>query len=260
MRSIIHYNCGETRESWRSLRSWYESPLGERMLAAERLLIDQLLTGLFGYHIVQVGRATSVDLLRASRIGHRMLIDGDTDGLVGQPKVEPCMADHHALPLQGGSVDVVLLHHTLEFTQQPHQVLREAERVLIPEGHVLIAGFNPFGLWGMRRLACGWRGRMPWCGEFFSPSRIKDWLALLGFDTVLARGCFYRPPLRHAGIMQRLEFMERLAPRGPLLGAGGYLLLAKKRVATLTPIKPRWRPRRALLASGLVKGGVRRET
>ena len=147
----------------------------------------------------------------------------------------------------------MVLPHTLEFEENPHQILREVERTLIPEGHVVIMGFNPYSLWGMTRMFIGWRNRTPWCGHFYSTLRIKDWLALLGFDTVLQKSYFFRPPLQHEGSLERLSFMERYGSRWWPFPGGGYILVAKKRLTTLTPIKPRWRSSRRFLGNGLTE-------
>ncbi|SCZ63542.1 Methyltransferase domain-containing protein [Thiohalomonas denitrificans] len=227
------------------------------MLKQEQAVLDAVLSNLFGYHLLQVGRPNSQDLTRSSRITHRMELDLDPDTKVETPGgVERCIAEHHQLPMLSDSLDLVLLPHALELSAEPHQVLREVERTLIPEGHVVILGFNPLSLWGIRRLVTGWRGRVPWCCQCYTPTRVKDWLALLGFDTVAVRGYFFRPPFSHQGLMERLQFVERAGGRGSLMLAGGYALVAKKRVTTLTPIRPRWRPRRALVANGLAKPSV----
>jgi SAM-dependent methyltransferase len=158
-----------------------------------------------------------------------------------------------ALPILTDSVDVVVLAHTLEFEQDPHQVLREADRVLVPEGHVVILGFNPWSPWGLWHVLVSRWSRPPWSGQFRSLWRIKDWLALLGFDTTVSRGFFFRPPLRHDGVMHRLKVMEKLGQRfWPFAGAV-YIIVAKKRVMRPTPIRPRWRPGRSLVGAGLVK-------
>jgi SAM-dependent methyltransferase len=146
------------------------------------------------------------------------------------------------------SLDVVLLSHVLEFSEQPHEVLREVDRILIPEGHVIVVGFNPWSLWGLWRLVLGWRKKAPWCGKFINAVRLRDWLQLLGFDVVQTKGYFYRPPIGRRRVLDKLTFLERLGTRCWPFFSGGYYILAKKRVSTLTPIRPRWRPRR----SGLV--------
>ena len=152
------------------------------------------------------------------------------------------------------SLDIVVLPHVLEFSEQPHAVLREVERCLIPEGNLVLLGFNPWSLWMLPGVLLGWRGRVPWCGRFRSMTRIRDWLALLGFDVELGRTYFFRPPWQHGRILGRLGFMERVGRRvWPPFG-GGYVLVAKKRVVTVTPVRPHWRPRRRnLVAPGLVE-------
>ena len=233
------------------VRDWFTQPLGERLLCEERRYLDEVLPYLFGYHLVQVGRFSACDLLYPSRVLHRVVIDPDygTNPLV--PDIYGCP---DSLPVESGSVDVLLLHHTLEFEPEPHQVLREADRVLIPEGHAVILNFNPWSIWGMWRLAARRGGRAPWCGQFISLTRLKDWLALLGFDVVTCRPYFFLPPLHSEAIMQKLQFLDRLSERWWPLLPGAYLIVAKKRVATLTPIRPRWRPRRSrLLAPDLAR-------
>jgi len=185
--------------------------------------------------------------LSASRIRARVMMDKELPPRVGACPVRTLT---HAVPVSADSVDVVLLHHTLEFAADPHAILREVERILIPEGHVVIVAFNPWSFWGVWRLLRRRRGRPPWCGHFLGVTRIKDWMGLLGFDTVEVRPLFFRPPLRHEGMMRRMRFLDRAGERWwPLLG-GVHIVVAKKRVATLTPIKPRWlRPKRVALVA-----------
>ena len=238
----------------RSMRDWYHQGLGGGLLDLEQAELDGVLPNLFGYYLVQIGCLVDADLLGASRIRHRVIVDKLP--LSARDAHGSCIrANAEYLPVQRDSVDVVLLPHTLEFATDPHGVLREVERVLVPEGHVIVLGFSPWSMWGLRQLLTPRRARSapPWCGEFRGQLRIKDWLALLGFDVVVSRRYFFRPPITHTGIMRRLEFLERVGRRWwPFLG-GAYILLAKKRVATLTPIKPRWRPRRSLIRADAVK-------
>lgn len=237
------------------LRYWYAEPLGQALLEAERHELDEILPDLFGYYLVQLGAATGQYLLGASRIRRHVVTDAvDPDAGEHGGRASVMYAHAGVLPLRNDSVDVVLLHHTLDFEPLPHEVLREVERALVPDGHVVIVGFNPWSLWGLRRLFTWRRGEhAPWRGAFRSVIRIKDWLALLGFDIVVTRSRFFRPPLRHPGLMRRLQWMERLGARAwPYLG-GTYIIVAKKRVVTLTPIKPRWRPRRSLIHGDVIK-------
>lgn len=233
-----------------ALFAWYTTPLGRRVLAMERRELEAVLPYLFGYHLVQLGQVPE-ELFQSSRIRHKAVLDlvppaqasaTDAISLFGRPD---------ALPLSPDSVDVLLLPHVLEFAAAPHDVLREADRCLIPEGHLVMLGFNPWSLWSLWRLGAGRRGAMPWRGRFYSTVRLRDWLALLGFDIVLTRCYFFQPPLHNEAIMNRCGFAERIGRRfWPVLGAG-YLLVARKRVTTLTPIRPRWRPRRRFAPAGV---------
>jgi SAM-dependent methyltransferase len=239
------------------LREWYRRRLGRWLIDFERAQLEEVLSNLFGYYLVQVGSTMDDYLLGASRIRNQIIIDdawpincpNDDDA-----RVLGMYSCADILPLQNDSIDVVMLPHTLEFEPSPHQVLREVERVLVSEGHVVILGFNPWSLWGGRRLIGRWRRQAPpWHGSFRSAMRIKDWLALLGFDVVLTRYCFFRPPMQHQGIMSRLTWLERIGARWwPYLG-GVYIIVAKKQVVRLIPIRPRWRPRRSLIQPDVPK-------
>jgi SAM-dependent methyltransferase len=259
-RLLQAYRCADRDTARRQLRRWYRTTLGEAVIRSEEAVLAEVLPNLFGYHLLQLGAPVSEDLTGVSRIAHRMVMDDIAPlSRIPQEGEERFFGQSQQLPVASDSLDVVVLPHTLELSEQPHEVLREVERVLIPEGHVVILCFNPFSLFGLRRLFTGWRDESPWCGHFYSALRIKDWLALLGFDTVLVRNYFYRPPLQNRRLMRSCERVERFAERfwSPL--GGGYILVAKKRVATLTPIKPRWRSRRQLLPVGAAEPTARRE-
>ncbi|HHJ14823.1 MAG TPA: methyltransferase domain-containing protein [Gammaproteobacteria bacterium] len=233
-----------------ALREWCRRPLGRALLQAERAVLDEILCNVFGYHLVVVEPGCDPGALDASRIMHQVVQTASpvglerTAGVIGLPERLPYLSD---------SIDALLLPHTLELAEDPHGVLREAERCLVPEGHLIVLGFNPWGLWGLRRLF-GLRGRRtPWSLRFIGQARLRDWLSLLGFDTVHARYLFPHPPWSWGLGSERRGLLHRLhRPHWPLLAAS-YVLVARKRVATLTPIKPRWRPRRAILAGGVVE-------
>lgn len=242
--------CGELGVAWSGLRAWYQTPLGDGLAATEKGLVDATLADLFGYYLLQIGAVCGTDWLQSSRVSQCTLMDflspeHDQSGhMQGMPQ---------ALPIQTDSLDVVVMPHVLEFSLHPHAILREVERVLIPEGHLVMLVFNPRSLWSLWRWSVGWRRRAPWCGRFISTTRIKDWMELLGFDVVKLQGYFFRPPLQKTGIMDKLAFYERLGARfWPILGAS-HLIVARKRVTTLTPIRPSWRPRAKIVSPGLVE-------
>ena len=231
-----------------NLQEWYRTPLGQVLEQAELAAVRDCLTTLFGYHLLSVAPPWQDSPLDSSRVRHRIVQTPTT-----VPHRTGLLSTNDAWPVVGDSLDVILLPHVLEFAPEPHQILREAERCLIPEGHLVIVGFNPWGLWGLRSRLTRWCGRLPWCGRFLGVSRLRDWLALLGFDTLAVQPLCYRPPVNHAGVLARTAFLDPLEEVGYLPGNAGFLLLARKRVLGMTPLRPRWRPRRRFLSPGVIE-------
>jgi len=234
-----------------SLQTWYQGSLGQLLAEAESRQLERILPDMFGYHLLQLGVHGSEALCASSRIPHQLK-------LASQPEVASSVYAHSSrLPLTSESIDVCVVSHILEYDQDPHAVLREIDRVLIPEGHVVILGFNRWSLWGLARVLLGWRQQLPWSGQFYSPARTKDWLSVLGFELVSCDGVFYRPPFNHDKTMQKLEFMERYSPNWLRWIAGAYVMVARKRTSTLTPIGPRWRTEKKIVNGGLVEPSTR---
>lgn len=213
-----------------SFADWLQSPYGEYLLEREQAFLDKNVADVFGYHAVQLG-LPQYDLLRASRIPLRV-----TAG--PEPGTEvPSNLDE--LPFDSDSLDLVVLPHALEFTEHPHDILREVERALLPGGHVIISGFNPRSLLGLRRVL-GSKHGYPWRGKFIALPRIKDWLALLGFEIVAGRFSCYAPPLTNPAWLGRLRLLEPAGDRWWAVCGGVYFLKAVKRVPGMRLIKPQW--------------------
>lgn len=250
--------CGELSEAWFQLQSWYQTRLGRMLADEETQRLHHTLSNLFGYQLLQVGRVVDDDCLSNSRVKNCNVMDfPPIDPL---KKTGPIQGLPDQLPIQTNSIDVIVLPHVLEFSQHPHQVLREVERVLIPDGHVVMLVFNPYSLWIFWRLLFGWRHRLPWCGRFLSATRVKDWLALLGFELVSLEHYFYRPALQQRRVMSRLTLLDRLGRRlWPIFGAS-KLVVAKKRAITLTPIGPAWNRKKPKITGqpGLVEPAQRK--
>lgn len=234
-------NNRQSQPGGKQLSDWYCSSLGQKLAYCEQQMLDEVLPDLFGYHLLQVG-AIVPSLLSASRILHKVVMS------VENP---PCplsdmtgLLEH--LPIQPDCIDAVLHYHSLEFADDPRQVLRETERVLVPEGNVIIMGLNPISMWGIRRMLSRTE-TVPWNGSFLTANRVKDWLELLGFEIRITRQYFFRPPVNRPGLLSRLSFLESWGRRCcPVMG-GAYMLVARKKVSTMTPIKPRWRPERSVV-------------
>jgi len=234
-----------------SFADWLQTPQGRYLQQWEQTHFDLMVADIFGYNAVQIG-LPAVDLLRNNRMPFRICCTHPGSG--GQVVAQP-----HALPFESGSVDLLLLPHVLEFDAHPHQVLREVARVLVPEGSVIISGFNPYSLWGMRRLMAGRQAQQhPWCGQYLSVRRMKDWFALLDLEP--SGGVFgcYTPPVSQDVWLQRWAFMDRAGDRWwPIFGAG-YLLHAVKRVTGMRLITPKWKDRRAAARLAALAGRDRR--
>lgn len=233
------------------LREWFSQPPGSLIARAEGEALAELLPGLFGYFLVELGRVGDVDVLAYSKVLKRISADmGPPLGGVAAGDVR-LRAD--ALPFASDSIDVLIMAHVLEFASNPHEALREGYRVLAPEGHLLITVLNAWSLVALsRRVRRGCREAGGAVG-LLGLARIKDWVALLGFDLVSARSCFFRPPIGSARVLERLRFMEPLGARfWPIFGAS-HVLLARKRTVTLTPVRPRWKSTRRLAGIRLVE-------
>jgi SAM-dependent methyltransferase len=215
--------------------AWLASAQGRYVLDWEQAALDGAVADIFGYHALQLGQPRLAGL-RGSRIPLRQRI-GDP----GTPRADcDVVCEFAALPFAAHSIDLAILPHTLEFAADPHQILREIERVMIPEGRLLILGFNPYSLWGAYRYLRR-RRTYPWQGSYLSAGRLTDWLKLLGFD--VDRGSFgcYAPPCTQEGWLRRWHFAEGLGARWWRFSGSVYLLQAVKRAPGMHLITPPWR-------------------
>jgi SAM-dependent methyltransferase len=275
------------------LTDWLQTAPGQYLLGWEEAQFDLAVADLFGYNALQLGLA-EIDTLRANRMPHRWLAlpeeapgqsaaqgsaapaSRDT-GTRPNGQAEPSVAaeraqkprvalvtDAAALPFPAASLDLVVLPHTLELSADPHHVLREVERVLVPEGRVVISGLNPASLWGLRQA----RGRLgahlpgssrggsglylPEAGEFIGPWRLRDWLRLLSFEVESDRYGCYRPAVTTEKWLQRMAWMDRAGARWwPIFGAV-YFVVAVKRVRGVRLLGPSWKPRRTVASPSAV--------
>ena len=266
-----------------SLTDWFQTPPGRYLLEWEQAQFDLAVSNLFGYNALQLG-LPELEALRVNRMPHRwlalpeellggadlagaavsspsnLILPGGVSALPtpsdGAPRVA-LVTNAAALPFAEGSLDLVVLPHTLEFSADPHHVLREVERVLVPEGRVVISGFNPNSLWGLKqsrarmaeRLGMRFFGMsdlyLPEAGEFIGPGRLRDWLRLLSFEVESHRFGCYRPAVHSEKWLQRNAWMDKAGARWwPIFGAV-YFFVAVKRVRGVRLLGPAWRPRRA---------------
>ncbi|ADG16161.1 class I SAM-dependent methyltransferase [Paraburkholderia atlantica] len=269
--------------------AWTDSPPGRYVLDWEQTQLDRVVSDVFGYHALQLG-LPQLDALRENRMPCRGLVldaasgasapytypppapRGSVSGISGAgnrgddpANAAPGAPGLHApagrsavwcdlldLPFEAQSVDLLVMPHTLEFTSDPHRLLREAERVLVPEGQLIILGFNSLSLWGVRQSIGKMTGRpfVPSAVDLIAFTRLKDWIKLLGFDLERGRFGCYRPPLASDQWLARYGFMEAAGDRWwPIFGAT-YMIKAIKRVRGMRLVGP-LKVKKPVLAAGL---------
>jgi len=228
-----------------------DSPPGQYALAWEQNQIDDMVANVFGYHAIQLG-LSKINFLRTSRISHKGVIALPGEGRTGAHQV--LVADPRALPLESQSVDLLVLPHLLECSSHPHHVLREVERVLMPEGRVVISGFNPWSLWGLRERIPGLDPLLPWPAHMqVSLLRLKDWLELLSFELENSQFGGYVPLCESEQWLRRWSFMDRAGPRWWRVMGALYVMVAVKRVRGMRLVGPAWRrPAKQKANSGAV--------
>lgn len=234
-----------------TLDEWLAGPLGGMLLEEERTIVTASLECAFGLHCLQVGDWGGPDsFLASARTRRSALVACRARAGVA------LVAEAAALPLQPDSVDVMLLPHTLEFEPDPHEVLREAARVLTGEGELVVLGFDPLGSWSLRS-AFTRGGCPPGIVRTIAAARLADWLKLVGFEVGPASRYLYAPPLAGFAHSRARGFLERAGRRAWPRFSGAYLLHARKRVHSMTPVRLRKRMRTAVIG-GLAEPAARR--
>lgn len=232
------------------MQHWTQSALGHYLLDWEQQCCDEAVADIFGYHSLQLGMPM-LQGLRANRMPHRWLaVDCPQacEPLEGMPAAGmpvSLVTDPAALPFAEASLDLVMMPHTLETSPDPHAVLREAARVLVPEGRLVVCGLNPASLLGVQRRVERGTAYLPEVGWGVGYWRLRDWLQLLAFDIEAVQFGCYRPATQSAQWLRRWRFMDRVGRLGwPMLG-GAYCVVAVKRVAGMRMLEPAWRSRPA---------------
>ena len=228
------------------MQQWFETPPGRYLLAWEQAEFDRAVGDIFGYHALQLG-LPGLQALRANRMPHRWLALNAP--LATEGPVRPdLVADFGALPFEENSLDLVVLPHSLELDADPHATLREVERVLVPEGKVVVCCLNPASLWGLRQRRAHVYRRfgfgelyLPDAGDFIGYWRLRDWLRLLSFEVEASSFGCWRPAFTTEKWLDRFAWMDAVGERSwPIFGAA-YFLVAVKRVRGARLIGPAWK-------------------
>lgn len=265
------------------MQNWLKTPPGQYLLDWEKTQLDRVVADIFGYHALQLGLA-DLSALQASRMPHCWVASSDLSEIdnfainniavkvvntldAGENNIKKIDADEgvdddmgqnviqggkvafftefEALPFAENSLDLLILPHSLELSPDPHATLREAERVLMPEGKLIICGFNPLSLWGFKQKRSHLYQRLnfgelylPEAGEMITYRRMRDWLRLLNFEVEPGHFGCYRPAVRSAGMLDRFAWLDKLGGRyWPIFGAV-YFVVAVKRVRGMRMISP----------------------
>ena len=226
--------------------NWYKTLSGQYALDSLEDLCTDIMSEIFGYYAIQTGVLSGeYDLLQHSRIAagfslasqHRTDISQNDDATRNYALI----SSTQQLPISTDNVDLVVASHVLEASQSPHQVLREIDRVLVPEGHCILIGFNPFAIaHAGKQLRSGFKHKNN-TYRMRSVHRVRDWFSLLGFEVIDVNYLGFRPGWKNKKVFESLSWLERWGGyAGPILG-NMYVVHAKKQVIAMRPDKKVWK-------------------
>lgn len=216
---------------------WLSQFLGTQVLEAEQKILTRICAERYGKHALLIGVPQQHLLLNTNHLANHVTISP----LISKNKnISTIESDLYALPITPGSVDLVILPHTLEFIDNPHRLLLEACRVVKPEGDIIILGFNPWSLWGLKKYFTH-TNYCPWNGNFITKAKVVDWLKLADFNLMQEDMLFFRPPVIRERLFNNLNFLEWIGSKCLTPLGGIYALTAKAKVVPLTPIKLLWK-------------------
>ncbi|KOR31295.1 hypothetical protein TI04_01535 [Achromatium sp. WMS2] len=227
-------SCLLTNEKGEQLLDWLTQTPGSELIVRESEYIEGLINNLYGCYLLQVGWGRIFHMSEIKRsIRKRIVIEECFPLMGGTGKI---LAKSTNLPIISGSMDVVFLPHSLEFSVDPVQTLLEAKRVLIPGGYLILLGFNPWGLWSLSRMLHCCNSDMPWCGKFRSRNWVMNWLNMHGFQVEQYHDFMFLPLLKSRASLQRWQYFEaQLKFYLPMQGAA-YVICAVKRASMIMPL------------------------
>ncbi len=226
----------------KSILEWWQSPLGKFVLSEEKRVLEHRKSAFHGQLQLQIGLTEKIVPVTPLALTQYHLSDYGKTDFYSYPE---------ALPFQKRTIDSILLAHVLEFASEPHQVLREAERVLTYDGTLVLCCLNPWSLWGVRRLF-SFKGQYPWNGYYFSLARLKDWLSLLNFEITHVDRVLFRPPLTSSRWFNRCYKLKELGQKFWPAFSGVMIIVANKRTIPLTPIESKWQARQLFPSGQLI--------
>jgi len=220
------------------LHQWFQSYLGKRLVAEQTRCVTDIMKAKFGQHLIQLDSGLQDPLIQKPPVGCMSLMSRD-DNRAACPVIRG-VPEH--LPLRPEAIDHVLLHHTLDYCEDPYQALRESEQVLVSGGYVIVVGFSPFSFWGIRRLL-QWNAKrtQPWNGRFLSVNRVQDWLNVLGLEVQSHYTLAHWLPVSSPVLADKLGWFNTLIAWMLPQQGGCYVLVAQKRTPGMTLTGSKWR-------------------
>lgn len=217
----------QTSELLRQLNAWWSSTLGQLVIQVETEKLIKVFPQLFGYHILLLGIVSQFKMIEYSVIPYQSVVNpfhkdnGFAKTITGKWDV---------LPFANNSVDLIVLPHTLDFSEDSRAVLQEACRVLIPEGRLLVFGFNPFSLWRFKSFLSEGRETKPMNCELKSLGSIKRDLRSQNFQIIDQDYFLFQPPMKNIRMMEKLGFLNKISRFGLKGLSGVYFIEAQKKV------------------------------
>jgi len=246
MRIFRHFYA---KKHYQDIDEWYQSALGQHLIDDLKAQLDPVLSTTFGYHSLQIGCSSHANrLLDCCRVKHQFSLGPEIAGVDLQ-------AYPSLLPVANDSVDLVVLMHHLSNTTEPHALLREVSRVLIPEGKLVIIDFNPLSLWGVRHLLQSWLEQVPWSGHYYTARRLSDWMQLLGFDQQKHYRAGYMPPIHRGSAIRGPSWLEKALKNWFSFSGALNVLVFDKNISPMTPVRHRWVTRK-LLAGKIARPSI----
>lgn len=241
-KSLTHYRnkrcVPDLDTSVKALQQWFQTPLGQQLLEAEQNILSRELSCMFGYHLMQLSISRGICLYEDSRINHCFSVGAGTPEAASDVGVYASM---DALPIEDESVDVTILHHVLEFSSNPHQVLKEASRVTIPRGYIIVFGFNPISLMGIMKPFAQLVSPSPiWKRNSLYQSRVSDWLQFLDCNTLRKQVGLFNFPIQNRRYIDYSRRLNHWLKKRRIPFGNFYCIVARKDRAAMRPIRPDW--------------------
>lgn len=220
-------NKKDNSTTYPQLERWWQSTLGQLVMQVEMEQLIKVFPEIFGYHLLLLGTTSQFKMVEYSVIPYQSVIN---PFLKDKSHAKTITAQWNHLPILNNSVDVIIAPHCIEFADNGLDLLDEMHRVLIPEGRIILFGFNPFSLWRFKGLLSRAKAA-PWCCRFTGINPVRRHLKRLGFTIEKEDYFLFQPPMKNINTMEKLGFLNKLGKVGLKGLSGIYFIEAQKKVA-----------------------------